>query len=973
MATNSIQFQLVLLFLCIHPWSQLLSNAACTRKDRKALLGFKAEIDDLAGILSSWTGSDCCKWLGVGCDKKTGHVTRLNLRRPDPLGKTLQGNLSSSLLGLRHLRYLDLSLNSFGGISIPSFIGEFKELRYLNLSKSGFVGRVPDELGNLSRLQYLDLQSQSFPVGLYMIDALWISRLTSLWYIDMSGVNLSNCFNLLQALNMLPTVETIHLSLSQMNTIPQSLPHTNFRYLSFLDLSLNDFDSTEIPGFLFSIRSLKHLDLRDSGFRGIVSDAISNLSSLEFLDLSGISMAKIPRSLGSLCNLTILNLENALPSNGLSELGQVLDGCAKDSLQELRLAMNGFSDHIPDWIGDFKNLRILDLYQNNFYGSIPEAIGRLSSLEILGLSRNQLNETVSENIGQLSRLITLDLTFNTLNTTLTEAHFANLKSLKHLDLYNSSLRLNLSSDWFPPFQVEYFYTRGCQFGPKFPSWLRNQRKIQYLDMSGSGITDAMPDWFWNITSHMTELYMSDNQISGKMPKSFSFADNEPVHIDLSYNRLEGALPQLPPNVEGLYLSTNSLSGPIPPTFGNEISNLTYFSISSNNFYGSIPSSLCKLQKLKALDLSKNQFSGEILDCWDKFPDMEYLDLASNSLSGNFPKSISLLGSLKLLDLSNNSLFGPLPDSVECVSVNTLDLSQNNFTGKIPSWISESLPMLRILSLRSNSFIGDIPSNISNLQNLHILDLSSNNFSGSISKNFGNLSSMKVAPAEQSYAYFDDFSWDGLIMKMWVMTKGRYLEYGKLLSLLAVMDFSENNLLGQIPEEITDLHGLQSLNLSGNHFTGNITDKFGDLRLLETLDLSKNELEGKVPASLSGLNFLSHLNLSYNHLQGRIPSGGQMNTFDDSVYAGNDGLCGLPLKVKCDADNGSKVPPTEVGDNGDGHINGMLWYFLGGAPGLVIGFWTVWGALLLNSRWRHAYFTYVDKLCEKFGIRSKYRF
>lgn len=718
MATKCIQFLLVLLLMCIQPWGQLLCSGLCTVVERNALLGFKAEIvEDLAGRLSSWAGSDCCSWRGVGCNDKTGHVTRLDLRNSDPLSNvglpghvgTLRGKLSTSLLGLKHLRYLDLSSNGFDGISIPKFIGEFKELRYLNLSKAGLIGSIPNELANLSSLRHLDLQSDNFGDGLCVIDASWLSGLSSLRYLDMSGVNLSNSTNWFQALNMIPTVETIHLSLCRLSAIPHSLPHTNFTSLSFLDLSLNNFNSVAIPEFVFNITTLQHLDLRDSGFGGPVSSAIGNLTSLQFLDLSGTEVSPIPMTMGNLCNLTTLNLEHALSNNSLSELGQALSGCTKDSLEILRLANNRFSDRIPDWLGELKSLRILDISTNQLYGPIPASIGGLSSLEILVLSVNNLNETVSESFGQLSKLITLDLTYNSLNTTLTEAHFANLKSLRYLNLYNSSLRLNISSDWLPPFQVEYFYTRGCQFGPQFPLWLRNQQRIQYLDMSGAGISDVMPEWFWKITSRITELYISDNQIRGKLPRSLEFADNVPVHIDLSYNRFEGLLPRFPPNVEGLYISANSFSGPILASLGNTMPNLTYFSISSNKFYGPIPLSLCKLQRLKALDLSGNQLSGEVLDCWDNFPDMEYLNLASNNLSGNFPRSIASLSALQILDLSNNNLFGVLPDSMEYLSLDTLDLGQNNFTGPIPSWIGGSLKMLRILSLRQNAFIGDIYS------------------------------------------------------------------------------------------------------------------------------------------------------------------------------------------------------------------------------------------------------------------------
>ena len=67
------------------------------------------------------------------------------------------GKINPSLLDLKHLIYLDLSYNNFGGTHIPKFLGSMGRLRYLNLYQAGFVGLIPHQLGNLSNLQYLNL------------------------------------------------------------------------------------------------------------------------------------------------------------------------------------------------------------------------------------------------------------------------------------------------------------------------------------------------------------------------------------------------------------------------------------------------------------------------------------------------------------------------------------------------------------------------------------------------------------------------------------------------------------------------------------------------------------------------------------------------------------------------------------------------------------------------------------------------
>ncbi|BBN67732.1 disease resistance family protein / LRR family protein [Prunus dulcis] len=127
-------------------------NVGCIDIERKALLKLKQGLTDPSGRLSSWVGEDCCKWSGVGCNNITGRVNRLDLSNGDG------GEINPSLLVLKDLVYLDLSMNFFEGV-FPSFIGSLEKLKYLDLSGLSFVGVIPPNLGNLSRLLYLDLST----------------------------------------------------------------------------------------------------------------------------------------------------------------------------------------------------------------------------------------------------------------------------------------------------------------------------------------------------------------------------------------------------------------------------------------------------------------------------------------------------------------------------------------------------------------------------------------------------------------------------------------------------------------------------------------------------------------------------------------------------------------------------------------------------------------------------------------------
>ena len=418
------------------------------------------------------------------------------------------------------------------------------------------------------------------------------------------------------------------------------------------------------------------------------------------------------------------------------------------------------------------------------------------------------------------------------------------------------------------------------------------------------------------------------------------------------------------------LSNNQISGSLPKHIGLTIPRLEMLVLGNNLINGSIPNSLCQI-KLSYLDLSKNRFSGGIPNCWKDNSKWKEINLSSNKLSGVFPISFGNLSSLSWLHLDNNNLQGELPVHVRNLKqLLTLDIGENQLSGSIPSWTANTFPSLQILRLRQNMLSGSIPSQLCQLSSLKILDLSRNNLRGSIPWCIGNLQGMilnmssdeaiaELAPNTAVAEASVEQQWSSEDVKE--IMKGREFDYIKILKLVVNMDFSENNLVGSIPEGITLLTGLHGLNLSNNHLKGVIPKMIGDMKSLESFDVSNNQLSGTIPTSMPALTSLSHLNLSHNNFSGPIPTDNEFSTYDPSIYGGNPYLCGVPLKNKCPGDDSHQLPGSKESEDEDGKADKLekWWFYFVVAVGFATGFWGVIGALLFKKSWRHAFFKWVE--------------
>ncbi|KAG6382358.1 hypothetical protein SASPL_157975 [Salvia splendens] len=125
-------------------------------------------------------------------------------------------------------------------------------------------------------------------------------------------------------------------------------------------------------------------------------------------------------------------------------------------------------------------------------------------------------------------------------------------------------------------------------------------------------------------------------------------------------------------------------------------------------------SFWQLRSLSVLRLDLNDLSRVVPDMFASFSSLNTLSLVGCGLEGFFPGVIFGIPSLENLDLSHNKLLsGSVPPFTKTWSVKSMRLSFTNFSGIIPSSLS-NLRSLSEIDLSDCLFTGSLPSTFASL-------------------------------------------------------------------------------------------------------------------------------------------------------------------------------------------------------------------------------------------------------------------
>ncbi|KAH9752522.1 Receptor-like protein 6 [Citrus sinensis] len=581
-----------------------------------------------------------------------------------------------------------------------------------------------------------------------------------------------------------------------------------------LDLSLNDVPGGRLelqkPSFtnlVEKLTNLKTLDLGDVSIDSTIPHNIGNLSSLTFVSLRNCELqGRIPSSLGNLSKLLHLDLSlNELQGELPVSVGNL------HSLKELDLSANFLSSEWPISIGNLSSLKELDLSQNRFFGELPISMGNLGSLKELDLSHNAFFGELPTSIRNLFSLEKLDLSFNKFSGEFPWST-GNFSSLKLLDL------------------------RSCSFWGKVPHSIGNFTRLQFLYPGLNSFSGDLLGSIGNLRS-LEVIHIPKCNFSGQITSSLRNL-TQLIVLDMARNSYSGMI-ELDvlltswKNLEHLSLSSNRLSVLTKATSNTTSKKHQYIKLRSCNLT-KFPNFLESQHHLVVLDLSDNRIRGKVPK-WLLDPNMQNLiglNLSHNLLTGFDQHPVFLPGNkggLVTFDLSSNNLQGPLPVPPPG-TINYL-ASNNSLTGEIPSWIC-NLNFLKSLVLSHNNLSGLLPQCLSNFSDeLSVLDLRGNNFFGTIPNTF--------------------------------IKESR----------LSVIDLSHNLFQGRIPRSLINCSKLEFLGLGNNQISDTFPSWLGTLPNLNVLILRSNIFYGIIeePRTDCGFSKLRIIDLSNNRFTGTLPS------------------------------------------------------------------------------------------------------
>ncbi|WP_461484502.1 leucine-rich repeat domain-containing protein [Porphyromonas asaccharolytica] len=316
-----------------------------------------------------------------------------------------------------------------------------------------------------------------------------------------------------------------------------------------------------------------------------------------------------------------------------------------------------------------------------------------------------------------------------------------------------------------------------------------------------------------------------------------------------------------PAMESFSMANNALTGSLPSDMN--MPKLNFLGLQDNKLTGSVPETLTKCPNLEYLYLHINNLSGDIPQDWTACTKLKHFVFEQNpQLGGNFPASLTQLTTLEAISLQMTSIKGEIPSNIgDLTNMSQFFLTGSKMSGVIPESIGK-LTKMTILAFGDCQFTGPLPASLANLTNLELINLTNNPIGGEIPEWFSKLSMLKDLRMAKCQLTGE------IPASLFPSTK----EGTDGLPKLQNLDFSHNELTGELSSQITNSSNLVRIWISHNKMSGNPTGYFtyDNFNHLVQIELNDNQFSGGIGTLFTNPErMLVRVDISNNNFSGPI--------------------------------------------------------------------------------------------------------
>ncbi|KAL9113530.1 MAG: hypothetical protein Q9227_002268 [Pyrenula ochraceoflavens] len=590
---------------------------------------------------------------------------------------------------------------------LPTYFGNFKFLRNLNMSSNNFKS-FPEFLCDLKSLVDLDISFNQ------ITDMPKIDKLTSLERLWMTNNNLTGPF-------------------------PE-----NFRKLV----------------------NLKEMDARFNGITNI--DKVANLPRLELLLLGHNKVATFSGSFSKVrilildhCPITQFDLDSPVPTLSTLNIGSAKLAFMKDAtfdnmanLTKLILDKNHFTN-LSTHIGRLTKLEYFSIAKNPL-SSLPATIGAMAELKHLNMRECNL-KVVPPEMWYCAKLETLNMSANVLESfpkqgsapppsaALSQTNGAptptsatnstpNFEELGKLEDFSQRRPSNVSTGFLSVGSSPVGSQRKGSVASLHGSGGRKASIVSKAGTEGSLTPVTRKDsnistarFSHTFAGSLKNLYLADNRLDDDVFREIAMLPELRV-LNLSYNEItdfpQGLLRRWSQLTE-LYLSGNELSS-LPSDDLEETSNLKVLHINANRFQN-LPAELCKVHRLAVLDVGSNALKYNVSNWpydwnWNWNKNLRYLNFSGNKRLDIKPST------------SYNSALGAQNTSADLTNFNGLGFLRVLGLMDVTLTIMSSLDQhedkrVRTSASQAGSILYGMADSLGKQEHLSMLDLFVPNFRG----------------------------------------------------------------------------------------------------------------------------------------------------------------------------------------------------------------------------------------------------